>query len=130
MKKVVVAVVLKDNKVLIIKRKVPEKELVWQFPAGKVEDGETEKEAVKRETKEETNCIVLPKLKIGERIHPITKKEISYWLCEWQSGEIKEKPDEVETVLWAKKDEVQNYFSTPIFEPVLKYFKKENQSNY
>ena len=46
MKTIVAALIKKDNQYLIAKRKET-KELggLWEFPGGKVEDGETEQEA-------------------------------------------------------------------------------------
>ena len=52
---VVAAVIEKENKILIAQRNNGEFEGLWEFPGGKVENGETEKDALKREIKEEFN---------------------------------------------------------------------------
>lgn len=49
------AVILQDNRVLLVKRRDPPSALTWAIPGGKVEFGETLESAVKREIKEETN---------------------------------------------------------------------------
>ena len=48
---VVAAMIQKDDHILIAKRISPPK--LWEFPGGKVEAGETKKEALIREIKEE-----------------------------------------------------------------------------
>ena len=52
---VVAAYIKKDNKVLIAKRSTGDENVFgkWEFPGGKLEEGETEKQALKREIKEE-----------------------------------------------------------------------------
>lgn len=57
---VVVAVVKKDNKILMVQRNEeinPGAHLLWEFPGGKVEFGETLEEALVREVKEETGFV-------------------------------------------------------------------------
>ena len=53
---VVAAVIKKDNKILATQRGYGEFKGGWEFPGGKPEEGETQKEALKREIKEELNA--------------------------------------------------------------------------
>ena len=54
MKDVTAAVIVQDEKVLITRRAVNEKHAGWwEFPGGKVEDGESPKACLKRELMEE-----------------------------------------------------------------------------
>lgn len=57
--RVVCGIIYKDNKILLTRRK-KEKSMggFWEFPGGKVEDGESDKDALKRELKEELNLEV------------------------------------------------------------------------
>jgi len=55
---VVVGALVKENKILLIKRVKPPFENIWSMPAGKVEYGESIDQAVARELKEETGLDV------------------------------------------------------------------------
>lgn len=52
------AIVIRDNEVLLVKRKQPPGEGLWAIPGGRVELGETLQEAAEREVKEETGVII------------------------------------------------------------------------
>lgn len=53
---VVAAIIKKDNKILATQRGYGEFEGLWEFPGGKIEEGETKEEALVREIKEELNA--------------------------------------------------------------------------
>lgn len=76
---VFVGLVVKEDKILIVKRSEPELKAVhlkWEFPGGKVDFGETPEEAVVREIKEETGVTARVK-----RLLPIA--QTVYWDYEW-----------------------------------------------
>ena len=47
------AIIMKDNKIFVTQRGYGEFKDWWEFPGGKIEEGETPKECLKREIKEE-----------------------------------------------------------------------------
>lgn len=55
------AVVIRDEKVLLVKRRKPPGKGLWSIPGGRVELGETLKEAAEREVKEEAAVIIRAK---------------------------------------------------------------------
>ncbi len=57
---VVAAIIKKDNKVLATKRGYGEFINMWEFPGGKIEVNESQKDALIREIKEELDCIIKP----------------------------------------------------------------------
>lgn len=56
---VVAAIIKKENKILATQRGYGEFEGLWEFPGGKIEEGETKEEALVREIKEELNADIL-----------------------------------------------------------------------
>lgn len=119
--KVVIGIVVKDSNVLIVKRKAGEGDLRWQFPGGTVELNESEQQAIIREIKEETGCNVRITKLIGERVHPYTKKFMSYWVCEYLDGELNIGDDDLEDIQWVDKMNLLNYFTTAVYPPILEY---------
>jgi 8-oxo-dGTP diphosphatase len=75
------AVVVADGRVLLIRRRVEEGALSWQFPAGKVEPGESSAEAAVREALEETGLVARAVASLGERVHPATGHTMLYTAC-------------------------------------------------
>ncbi|GGD17985.1 (deoxy)nucleoside triphosphate pyrophosphohydrolase [Flavobacterium orientale] len=64
------AIIVFDNKILVTQRsekmKLP---LKWEFPGGKLEEGESEIECIKREIKEEINLDIEIVKKLTSNIH-------------------------------------------------------------
>ncbi|MET9697321.1 NUDIX hydrolase [Streptomyces sp. NPDC006529] len=116
------AVVVHEDRVLLVRRRIAEGRLSWQFPAGKVELGESCEEAAVRETKEETGLDVIPAASLGERVHPITGRHVSYTACEMVAGTAHAAdPDEVAEVAWVTLSELPQYVPYGLFEPVQRY---------
>lgn len=65
--RVVAAVIRKDDKIFATQRGYGELKGGWEFPGGKIEDGETPQEALKREIEEELDT----EISVGELIDTI-----------------------------------------------------------
>jgi 8-oxo-dGTP diphosphatase len=61
---VTAAVIVKDGKVLIARRRRAVMGYSWEFPGGKLEDGETLEECLKREIGEELGIVI----EVGEKL--------------------------------------------------------------
>ena len=57
---VVAAIIKKENKILATKRGYGEFINMWEFPGGKIEADESQKEGLIREIKEELDCTIKP----------------------------------------------------------------------
>ena len=85
MKKIrAVGILIKNNKILLIHR-IKEKEY-FVFPGGKVEEGETIKEAVERELLEETSMKVKVNKLLYHHIYDDNSEQFFY-LCDYIKGE-------------------------------------------
>ena len=87
-KKVVFAVIKKDNKILSMVRGHGEYKGYYEFPGGKIEENETNEEALKREIKEELNASieVLKLIDIIEYDYPNFHLKMYAYLCELTSS--------------------------------------------
>lgn len=89
---IAVGIIWKNAKVLITQRK-PEGLLggLWEFPGGKVKDGETASEGCIREIKEEVNLMVEPRERIARVRHAYTHFKIvmDVFRCRLMKGRVK-----------------------------------------
>ena len=105
---VVAAVIRKDNKVLATQRGYGEFKDGWEFPGGKIQEGETPQEALKREIMEELDT----EIEVGELIDTIEYDYPEFHLsmdCFWAevvSGELILK--EAEAAKWLTKEELDS----------------------
>lgn len=121
MQKTVLAIIQKNNKILVIKRKKDDG-ILWSFPGGKVEPEEKDENAVIREVLEETGIICKPIKLLGERIHPTTEVMVAYWLCDFEKGEATiNSPLEIDEIAWLEKEEVIEKLGSTLFVPVREY---------
>ncbi|MDR7279848.1 NUDIX domain-containing protein [Catenuloplanes atrovinosus] len=116
---VAAAVIVTDGRVLMIRRRVAEGPLSWQFPAGEIEPGETPGQAAARETHEETGMTVRPARLLGDRVHPATGRHIVYVLCEAIGGTAHvADAEEVAEVAWCDRATLASHVPYPLFAPV------------
>ena len=88
---VVAAIIHKDNRYLAAQRGYGDFEGMWEFPGGKIEAGESQEEALKREIKEELNVDI----EIGMQIctvdydYPKFHLTMHCYFCNVSNGDIK-----------------------------------------
>ena len=106
--KVVAAVIKKQNKVFVTQRGYGEFKDGWEFPGGKIEQGETPQEALKREICEELDTEIL----VGELIdtiefdYPTFHLSMDCFWCEIVSGKLELK--EHEAAKWLTKESLDS----------------------
>ncbi|WP_236241778.1 NUDIX hydrolase [Streptomyces sp. CC228A] len=116
------AIVVHEGRVLMVRRRVSEGQLSWQFPAGEVEPGEAREDAAVRETQEETGLTVAAVKLLGERVHPKTGRLMSYTACEVLAGTAHvADTEELAELAWVALGEMPQYVPYGLFEPVQEY---------
>jgi 8-oxo-dGTP diphosphatase len=116
------AVIINQGRVLLIRRSVPEGHLIWQLPAGKIAPGESPAQAAVRETREETGLEVAAGKLLGERLHPLTDRHITYIACTAVHGTAHvAAPEEVAKVAWVGLHQLPAAVPFGLFPPVQAY---------
>lgn len=104
---VVGAIIVEDGKIFCAKRG-PGKTLAnkWEFPGGKIEQGETPEEALKREIKEEMQCEIAVGSKVEHTVYPYDfgTVHLTTYYCELVQG--KPKLTEHIAAKWLPKEQL------------------------
>ena len=102
--KVVAAIIIDNGKVFATQRGYGEFKDGWEFPGGKVEEGETPQEALVREIKEELDA----EIEVGELLdtveydYPKFHLSMDCFICKIKSGDLVLK--EHEAAKWLTKE--------------------------
>lgn len=119
--KVVAGIITDNNKVLIAQRKKGKHlEYKWEFPGGKIEENETDEQALERELKEEFNIKVKVEDYITESVYDYDEKTIylKAYLVKYISGEFL--LNDHEQIKWVSKEDLLNYELAPADVPIAK----------
>jgi len=111
MKRVAAALIMKDGKVLVCQRtRHQTMPLKWEFPGGKIEEGEQPRDALRRELDEELGIDA----RIGEEVARIRHDyknggtvELRFFVVHDFKGEIENRI--FRDVRWAKRSELPKY---------------------
>ena len=124
---VVGAIIFSDNKILCARRSekmsLP---LKWEFPGGKIERGETEKEALIREIKEEVKCDLI----VGEKV-TTTSYEYDFGIVNLTTykcklNEMQPTLTEHKDIKWLKVEELKSIEWAPADVPAVNIITGEN----
>lgn len=102
--RVVAAIIIHEDKVFATQRGYGEFKGGWEFPGGKIEEGESPQEALIREIKEELNV----EIEVGELLdvveydYPNFHLSMDCFICKIKSGELV--LNEHEAATWLTKD--------------------------
>ncbi|NDK54424.1 (deoxy)nucleoside triphosphate pyrophosphohydrolase [Pontibacter fetidus] len=123
MVKVVCAIIEHNGNVLLTQRSSSMAQpLLWEFPGGKINAGESETDALIREIEEELNLLIVPHQRLTPVVHSYSSKTIELipYTCELQSGEIS--LAEHMAYSWATIDELLNYSWCPADVPIVEEY--------
>jgi 8-oxo-dGTP diphosphatase len=103
----VVGVVVRDGRMLVIRRsRSVVAPLVYCFPGGGIEEGESEEEALVREFREEVGVTIRPMRRLWECV-TAWKVELAWWLVEMApEATPTANPSEVESIHWFTPEEM------------------------
>ena len=126
--RVTAAIIEKEGKILIAKRKAGDDLFagLWEFPGGKIEEGETPEECIARELKEELDIEV----KVGKLISSNKHKYphgifdlLAYRIKHISGAMILNDHDEIK---WVTVDEMSNFEFPPADIPIITYLGNAN----
>lgn len=121
----VTAAIIRDGeKILICQRpKGKNCELLWEFPGGKIESGESGEQCIVRECLEELDITVKPLKKVFEVTDVYTDRAIHlrFYECEISSGV--PIPREHQAICWITKESLKQYSFCPADQKMIEgYF--------
>lgn len=123
--KVVAAIIRDGDKIFATARGYGEFKGGWEFPGGKVEEGETPEQALAREIKEELDA----EIEVGEYLDTIEYDYLTFHLsmrCYWckvVAGEIVLK--EAEAARWLTKETIDDVEWLPADLTIIEKIKRE-----
>jgi mutator protein MutT len=123
--KVVAGFLRKEDRFLLVRRPVNKKRGgLWEFPGGKVENGETLESAIKRELEEELGIKAKVERILGKINYKYPEGEIELFLFEIDS---KEEPilKEALELRWVNFEEVKELELCPADKKLLESLKKD-----
>jgi 8-oxo-dGTP diphosphatase len=107
------AIIIEEDRVLLVKRTQPPLQAQWSIPGGALEIGELVRDAVVREAREETGLIVEPGVLLGvyDRVVRDAQQRVQYhyvlidFLCRRVGGELAAADDAAE-VRWFTREQL------------------------
>tara|TARA_Y100000310_G_C20566014_1_gene755534 strand:- start:727 stop:1101 length:375 start_codon:yes stop_codon:yes gene_type:complete len=111
------AVIVNDGRYLLVRRSDGSKAYkgAWEFPGGKLDDGESLEAGLRRETLEETNLVVGALGNLRKYNHSDKERtvEFNFFLVEDFRGDVV-LSDEHTDYEWVSEEELDNYKLTPV----------------
>jgi 8-oxo-dGTP diphosphatase len=113
--RVVAAVIERDGRYLITQRKetavLP---MLWEFPGGRVEEGESDEHALLRELEERLGVAAVVRERLGEHVHQYDRYDVHLTLFACMlSIDAEPSPRAVRDLKWVKSSEMAEYSFPP-----------------
>ena len=125
MQTVTAAILIQDDKVFIGQRKSGKQMAnLWEFPGGKLEEGETPQECLVREMREEFGVEVAVREYFGESIYQYEHGSIKLlaYLVDWTGGEMTLRDHQ--DCKWVSFNDLEGYEFVPADMPFVQKLRK------
>ncbi len=133
METIVGTIILKDNKILMVKEAKEKCYGKWSFPAGHIEPNETIYAGAKRETFEETGCTVTLKKAFPVLLKNTVNSKIVmiHFLSDLVNEENNYNKDEILETKWISIDKIKNmsekeFRSSAVVNQIINDIEKQN----
>ena len=126
--RVAAAVIRDGEKIFAVQRGYGEFKGGWEFPGGKIEEGESKEEAIVREIWEELDCHIEVKEKIGEstKYYGEGILTLTVFRCEMKNPiTIKEH----DAYVWIKPENLFSLVWAPVDLPILKEIQRRTKKD-
>ena len=122
--RVVAAVIERDGRYLITQRNASAVlPLLWEFPGGRVEDGETDEQALSREVQWRTGTRIKVVGKLGEHHHTYPRYDVHMTMFQCLLDDAADNPEpraaNVNDLRWVPSTELKNYEFPPADETTM-----------
>jgi 8-oxo-dGTP pyrophosphatase MutT (NUDIX family) len=117
--RVAIGIVRRSQDILMVRRRIPDGGLAWQFPAGIIKPREAGQKALIDEVRKETGVTCRITSFLGERLHPNTNVRSEYYHCKYVRGRAANRDaEENSEVKWVDAAKVSAYVTSDLYEPI------------
>mgnify|MGYP001822086210 FL=1 len=122
---VVAAVVMRNGKYMIARR-APGKHLAgyWEFPGGKIEEGESPEDSLQREIEEEFGVYAQVGAYLGENVHGYGDKTVRLMAYEATVEQDIHQSTDHDQIEWVELNQMDDYPLAPADVPLLRYLRR------
>ena len=122
---VVAAVVMRNGKYMIARR-APGKHLAgyWEFPGGKIEEGESPEDSLQREIEEEFGVYAQVGAYLGENVHGYGDKTVRLMAYEATVEQDIHQSTDHDQIEWVELNQMDDYPLATADVPLLRYLRR------
>lgn len=120
MRRIIAAAIMDENKILIARRNYGTLAGYWEFPGGKVEQGETDAECICREIWEEFSVKIVVQKYLGEENFQVDNKNYDIVLYQAKLLSADVQLSVHSEIAWVSKEDLEKYKLAPVDEQLAK----------
>ena len=121
---VVAAVVMRNGKYMIARRAPGKHAGYWEFPGGKIEEGESPEDSLQREIEEEFGVYAQVGAYLGENVHGYGDKTVRLMAYEATVEQDIHQSTDHDQIEWVELNQMDDYPFAPADVPLLRYLRR------